>query len=75
MNINYLSEIFKVETGENFTDVLKKYRIKKAIELLGRMDLKVYQIAEMVGYTDSRHFSQVFKEITGVTPKDYKTNG
>lgn len=71
LNINYLSEIFKAELGENFTEYLKKYRVKKAIELLKRMDLKIYQIAEMVGYSDSKHFSQVFKEITGVSPKDY----
>ena len=75
LNINYLSEIFKAETGENFTDYLKKFRIRKAIELLSRMDLKIYQISEMVGYSDPKHFSQVFKEITGVSPKDYNISG
>lgn len=75
LNINYLSEIFKAETGENFIEYLKKYRVKKAIELLDRADLKIYHISEMVGYSDPKHFSQVFKEITGVSPKDYKTCG
>lgn len=75
LNINYLSELFKAEQGENFTDYLKKFRVKKAIGLMGRMDLKIYHISEMVGYSDPKHFSQVFKEITGVSPKDYKVNG
>ena len=75
LNINYLSEIFRVEKGENFTEYLKKFRVRKAVELLSRMDLKIYQISEMVGYSDPKHFSQVFKEITGVSPKDYKVNG
>jgi len=75
LNINYLSEIFKAERGENFTEYLKKFRVKKAIEFLSRMDLKIYQISEMVGYSDPKYFSQVFKEITGVSPKDYKVNG
>ena len=72
LNINYLSEIFKAETGENFTEYLKKFRVKKAIALLKRVDLKIYHISEMVGYSDPKHFSQVFKEVTGVSPKDYK---
>lgn len=74
LNINYLSEIFKAEIGENFTEYLKKLRVRKAINLLSRLDLKIYQISEMVGYSDPKHFSQVFKEITGVSPKDYKVN-
>lgn len=74
LNINYLSEIFRAEKGENFTEYLKKFRVRKAVELLSRMDLKIYQISEMVGYSDPKHFSQVFKEITGVSPKDYKVN-
>jgi two-component system response regulator YesN len=74
LNINYLSEIFKAEKGENFTEYLKKLRVRKAVDLLSRLDLKIYQISEMVGYSDPKHFSQVFKEITGVSPKDYKVN-
>ena len=75
LNLNYLSAVFKAETGENFTEYLKRFRVTRAIELMDRMDLKIYHISEMVGYSDSKHFSQVFKEITGVSPKDYKAGG
>lgn len=67
----YLSAIFKEEAGMTFTEYLIEVRIKKAKELLKTKSYKVYQIAEKVGYSDSRYFSEVFKKKVGVTPKEY----
>lgn len=68
----YLSRIFKNETGYTFVEYLTFYRIKRAAELLKNGQAKVYEIADLVGYTDSRYFSQVFKRITGFTPKEFQ---
>ncbi|WP_139355905.1 helix-turn-helix domain-containing protein, partial [Clostridium beijerinckii] len=46
-------------------------RIHKAKELLGSNKLKIYEIAEKVGYSDSKYFCKVFKESTGMSPKEY----
>lgn len=71
----YLSTLFKEQIGINFTTYVKELRIKKAKELLIGTQLKLYQIAQQVGYTDSKYFSKVFKECTGQLPADYrKTN-
>ena len=71
---NYLSELFKKEIGEGFYDFLSKYRIKKAKEVLLTTNLKVYEIAQMVGYNDSITFGRAFKKITGTTPNNFRNN-
>lgn len=71
---NYLSELFRKEMGEGFYDFLSKYRIKKAKEILLTTNLKVYEIAQMVGYNDSITFGRAFKKMTGTTPNNFRNN-
>jgi two-component system, response regulator YesN len=74
MNASYISRLFKYKTGQTITEYLIGIRIAKAKELLtGRPDLKNYEIAEMVGYSDPVYFNKLFKKICGMTPKDYKS--
>lgn len=65
MSKNYFSKLFKEKTGTNFIDYLTQLRVEKAQELYRQTDLKVYQIAEQVGYADWRYFSKVYKKQTG----------
>lgn len=74
MHPKYLSRIFKQETGMNFIDYLTSLRIDKAKKLMKDPALKTYKISEMVGYYSSKHFSTVFKSITGISPKEYRTS-
>lgn len=74
MHPMYLSKIFKKETGTNYIDFLTNTRINKAKQLMHDLTLKTYEISEMVGYKSAKHFSKVFKSITGVTPKEYRKN-
>lgn len=69
---NYLSKVFKQETGENFVEWLNQFRIDKAKALIGNIGAKTYEIAEKVGYNDYKYFSYNFKKYTGYTPKEYK---
>lgn len=71
---NYLSELFKKETGEGFYEFLSNYRIKRAKELLVTTNLKIYEVAENVGYNDSITFGRAFKKIAGVTPNSFRNN-
>lgn len=68
----YLSGQFKSETGNTVTDYICNYRILKAKELLRDPRNKIYWIAEQVGFTNQRYFSQVFKRIVGQTPVEYR---
>ena len=72
LSSGHLSRIFKRETGCTFVDYLMHIRIKRAIELLKDPTVKVYEVADLVGYMDARYFAQVFKKITGMTPRDFK---
>lgn len=68
----YLSKLFKEKTGINFIDYLTKVRIDRAKVLLNDVAFRIYDISEMVGYTSPRHFSKIFKNITNLTPKEYR---
>jgi len=73
MNITpeYLSRLFTKEIGKSFSDYLKEYRINKAKKLITNNKMKIYEIAEKVGYSDPKYFCKVFKELTGMSPKEY----
>ena len=72
MNASYFSTLFKKETGENFQNYLTAYRIEKAKELLRTTDDTMQAIADKVGYTDTRYFSQSFAKIVGIKPSLYR---
>jgi two-component system response regulator YesN len=72
---SYLSFIFKQETGINFNTALSQYRIEKAKKILSTTSLKIYQVAEKVGFSNPYYFSKVFKEISGYTCKEYRDKG
>jgi len=70
----YLSILFKKEKNITFSDYLLQLRMKAAVELLRMSDLKTYEVAEKVGYSNPQYFSQCFKKYTGFSPTDYKNN-
>ena len=70
----YLSSQFKKETGMSFTETVRRYRIDKIKELLVHSSLKLNQIADMVGYSDPKYMSRVFKEEVGVLPAEFRKN-
>ena len=68
----HLSHTFKKETDYTLLNYLTRYRIHKAMELLRSGRLKVYQVAEQVGYRDITYFSTMFKKLVGVSPSEYQ---
>lgn len=68
----YLSTQFRKETGVYFSQYIKDFRIKKAKELLIGTELKLYEVAEKVGFNDPKYFSKVFKETTGQSVAEYR---
>ncbi|MFC0471401.1 response regulator [Halalkalibacter kiskunsagensis] len=68
----YLGQLFKTVTGESFLSYLTNHRMKRACDLLKNPVLKVYEVSEKIGYTDSKHFTKVFKKMYGYTPKEYR---
>jgi YesN/AraC family two-component response regulator len=67
----HLSRLFSNETRERFMQYLTRIRIEQAQKVLMTSNLRIYEIAEKVGYTSPEHFSRSFKEIVGQSPKEF----
>lgn len=71
---NYVGQMFKKETGQTFQEYVIKRRMELAKTLLKGTSLKVYEIAERIGYRNIAHFSSQFKLYVGVTPNGFRDN-
>ena len=72
INISYFCKIFKDKTGMTYTQYLTDLRIKYAKEMLINKNIKVYEVAESVGFQDPKYFNKVFKKRCNITPSEYK---
>lgn len=68
----YLSNFFRRETGYTIVDYILNERINVAKRLLIEKDLKIVEIAEMIGYPNPSYFSKIFKRLVGKTPEQYR---
>jgi transcriptional regulator, araC family len=71
-SLTYLSKKFKDETGVSFKDYLQNLRIRNACRLISNSNKKIDEIAFLVGYTDVKFFTEVFKKRMGITPGRFK---
>ena len=69
---SHLCRLLKNETGETFVNILNKIRIQKAEQLIAPGTYKVYEVAELVGFSNYAYFYQVFRKLTGATPTEYQ---
>lgn len=72
MNASYFSVHFKEQTGLTFSDYVTRRRVQRAKELLTSTRLTIAEIAEQVGYQTAKYFVKVFREMTGVSPGQYR---
>ena len=68
----YISRMFKAKTGKNFYDYVLTVRMEAAMEMLKTTDLKVYEIAERVGYRNQKNFTKIFKRFYANNPSEYR---
>ncbi|MFB9278323.1 response regulator transcription factor [Cohnella cellulosilytica] len=70
---NYISGLFRKETGDTFVHYLNSLRVRKACELLvSQRRTSVNRIGQQVGFENPQHFIKVFKKETGMTPGAYR---
>ena len=72
LTTNYLCFIYKRETGKTINQYITEVRIEKAKELLKSTNMKLYSIANKVGYQDGKYFGKVFLKVVGMKPADYR---
>lgn len=72
LNPNYLSGLFKKETGLTISAYITEQRMKAAKNMLLYSDTSQADIASILAFNTQSHFIQVFKKTYGMTPKKYR---
>lgn len=73
MSPYHFARLFKCSTGVPPHRFVVRQRIARAGECLTTQELSIAQIARMVGFRTASHFTTVFRRVTGVTPRGYRT--
>lgn len=68
---NYLSRVFSKNSESGFSEYINICKINEAKRLLAGGTLKIYEVADMLGFESSFYFSKVFKKVDGISPSDY----
>lgn len=68
----YLSKQFKEQYGHGIYEYVLLFRMHKAVELLLSSNMKIQEISDHVGYSDTNYFSKAFKTFYGLSPKEYR---
>ena len=72
ISTTYLSRLFKSEMKIGFNEYLTKIRMEESQKLLSETNHSIREIAGMVGYTDEKYYSRLFKKSTGIKPTEYR---
>lgn len=72
INPYYFSQLFKKKTGETYQRFLTNLRISRAKKLIEETELRIYEVCELVGYTDTNHFNRLFEKNVGMKPSEYR---
>jgi AraC-like DNA-binding protein len=72
LNRTYFGRIFKETVGKSPQQFLLSYRMAKAAELLKLTDLSISDIGNAVGYPNQLHFSRAYKNVYGVSPREWR---
>ncbi len=74
VNSAYLGQLFRKKYGCSFKDYLNNHRMEEAAKLLLKSDMKIYEVADAVGFKDVDYFVNKFIAAKGCTPTKYKKN-
>ncbi|MBO7357635.1 MAG: response regulator [Lachnospiraceae bacterium] len=72
LNSSYVSRAYKKMTGNTVTEAITVYRVNKAKEMLKNTNMKIYEVAEEVGFKDAAYFTNVFVKYTNHNPSDFR---
>ena len=72
ISLNYANTLFRKKYNITIFEYLVSFRIAQAKKLLEDPSLMAYEVAQQVGYSSKAYFSTVFKQHTGLTPKEYR---
>ncbi|MGL5438862.1 MAG: AraC family transcriptional regulator [Filifactoraceae bacterium] len=68
----YFCKIFKKTVGVGFSQYLRVAKMERAKELLKDDVTKIYEVSKRLGFNENNYFARVFREIVGMTPREYR---
>lgn len=71
---NYLSQLFKKHMEMGLNEYITNQKILRSKQLLRETNMRIYEIAETMGFENAFYFSKVFKKTLGLSPKDYRNS-
>lgn len=71
LSSNYLSALFKKTCNIGFSEYITQRKIARAKTLLLEQDMKIYEVADNLGFESAFYFSKVFKKVEGISPREY----
>jgi len=74
ISVSYMMALFSDTLNMSPVHYLNYFRISSACELLVTTDYKIEEISGLVGFSDWRYFTRVFKKIKEMTPREYKNS-
>lgn len=74
MTVPAFCRYFKKLTHSTFTQFLNEYKISHACQLLGEADMTILAVSLESGFNNLSHFNKQFKEVTALTPSEYRDN-
>lgn len=75
VSYSYLSKLFSQSEGQTIEHFIIKQKVERAKELLTYGELNLSEIAYDLNYSSSQHLSRQFKQVTGMTPSEFRLNG
>lgn len=68
----YISRVFRKETGFVFSDYLSRHRLQIAKKFLIETSMSITEISEKMKYNNPQNFIRYFRKLEGITPKQYR---
>ena len=70
---SYLSKMFRSVKGMSPSEYLTNYRVDKAKQIIReKPDVRIREVARVIGYEDQYYFSKIFKKYAGIWPKEFQ---
>ena len=69
---SYLCKMIHQSTGKTYTQLVRQIRMRHAVDYLLKTDMKLADIAELIGYNSADHFSRVFRAYFEMSPQTFR---
>lgn len=75
LSVSHYCSLFKKKTMQSPLNLYTSMKVQRACQMLQNKNQTIKSIAYSLGFFDQYHFSKVFKQVMGASPKNFKNHG